>query len=127
MVVGPPVVGAGVQDRRQPVGEVGVGEADVEEPRPGDLDGRDLCRVDLDVLGDGVGDGAGAPPERPRQLERDVRGEVAVARVVRRLELDGDGGRVEVGREIRQSGEGGADGGGERVLHRVGRFVGPPS
>ncbi len=79
---------ARLEDLPERVGEPGVGDVEVDEPRPGGL-GR-LDQAPLDGAGRNLG-GQIARRLLPRRGEskRDVRRVVAVARIGRALELDG--------------------------------------
>ena len=67
--------------------EESVSEAEVDEPRPGDLRRLDLVRT-RDAGGELLRELARRPPHLLRRAQRDVRRKVAVRRVLRPLEAD---------------------------------------
>ena len=124
--VGAPPGRAGRQDVGEAGREVLAGEADVDKARAGDLDRLDERGVERQSGHERLGDGARRAAERLGEAERHVRGEVAVARVARRLERDLDRRGVEgVGQAV-EAGERRAEGGGEGRFH-AGGASGPAS
>ena len=78
---------ARLEHRCEAAGEPAVVDRQVEEPRPGDLDPRHAVEAG-DPLAQLLGDLPRRAPQRPRELERDVRRIVAVALVGRPRQLD---------------------------------------
>src|SRR5690606_25492776 len=106
------VARASLEDR---AGELAGGrglEGDVEEPRSRDVDLRDPAHC-LELGDERLGDSAGRYPCLLRELERDVRGPVAVLALTRSLDVHrlGQISRVE-GHGTR--GDGGLEGGAQR-------------
>ena len=86
------VILSGGENFLQPVPPEAVGQAEIDEARPGDLDALDRVTIGQpasDQPGDVAGLGAGLFSEH----QSDVRGQIAMARIARRL--DRDGRRVE--------------------------------
>ena len=123
-LVGPSVVRALREHIGDAAREVGVGEAEVDEAGPRDLHPRNAVGIDVERVHERLGDLPGVLLQRARELERSVRGEVAVLGPRRRLELDVEHGRVEaVVGIVRDLSEGVAELPGEIGFHaRLGRW-----
>ncbi len=96
------VIGPVGEDRAQFVRPHPGSEADVEEPRPGDLGGFDVGQVG-EILRDADGDLARLHPRGLRQHHRRIGREIAVAGVARRL--DGDVACIEPRRQVARADE----------------------